>query len=604
MPFASVFSEAILQWLVQASWQIALLVAIVAVATRLLRKASPRLRHALWLLVLLKAVLPPSLATDWSIGRWGVGSAGRMVQSLGVEVEAPSNGEPLEQEPAEAPKHHGAIPTTTLAAAIWAVGAVTVWALVIASYLRVRRRVGRLPEADEGPLAVALEEAALSVKAPTGVELRIDDAASSPYLLGLRRPRIVLPQNLVESLPAAELRGVLAHELLHWRRRDIWIGWLQAAVQGLFWFHPLVWWSAAQLRHERECACDEAVLRSGASDPTTYGAAIVHTLTAARGAAPPVAPLVGVFEHGSLLQQRLEEVMSYSPDKRRFGWLSRLGLAAFALVALPMAGRGLEASADDGGLASAATAKEIDEIDRAAAELKARIKARSAASPYPIVIETVPEVGATAVNPSLDEIRVTFDRDMTVGMNYSWTGDDSSPEFPPLDKSRQPHWIDSRTCVLPVHLAKGKFYRVGINSKSFQNFKSADGKPAEHSVIAFATEGAKRSVARKAHVPKIVELTPANGDGDVDPSLKTISVTFDTKMGGGMSWVRTGGAFPGSASGRAWWSKDGKTCTLPVELEPDVNYALSLNGSHYINFQSRFGVPLPMVEWSFSTRAE
>lgn len=222
-------------------------------------------------------------------------------------------------------------------------------------------------------------------------------------------------------------------------------------------------------------------------------------------------------------------------------------------------------------------------------------------SPFATIVKTVPEIGATDVSPSLDEIRVTFDRDMSTG-GMSWTG--GGEEFPNVDKSREAKWIDARTCVLPVRLTKGKFYRVGVNAKSYQNFKSADGTPAAHAVIAFATEGAKRSVARKALVPEIVKLSPENGAEGVDPSIKSISVMFNTRMAGGMSWVKSDGAFPGTESGRASWSKDGKTCTLPVELQPGETYKLSLNGSHAINFQSDDGVPAPATVWSFTTKAE
>ena len=101
-------------------------------------------------------------------------------------------------------------------------------------------------------------------------------------------------------------------------------------------------------------------------------------------------------------------------------------------------------------------------------------------------MKSTPEPDATGVNAALKEIAVTFDRDMQGGM--SWTG--GPPLFPPVDESRQARWIDKLTCALPVNLEAGSFYRVGINSTSYQNFKSADGVPAPSSAIFFATQGA------------------------------------------------------------------------------------------------------------------
>ncbi|MEO0529572.1 MAG: Ig-like domain-containing protein, partial [Planctomycetota bacterium] len=260
-------------------------------------------------------------------------------------------------------------------------------------------------------------------------------------------------------------------------------------------------------------------------------------------------------------------------------------LAVFAAVFLPMSGGSLLAQD------TASVAEKTPASDKP-----------TRSSRFPIIVKSVPEFGATEVDPSLDAIRVTFDRDMKDG--YSWIGDPRSEEYPRIDKKRTIEWIDGRTCVLPVRLAKGRFYQIGINQKGAEKFKSVDGMPAEHRVLSFATKGAKRSAQRKARVPQIVEMTPANGAESVDPSLKSMSATFDTKMAPGMSWVKTGGWWPGYDGGRARWSRDGKTCTLPVELEPDATYEVSLNGSRYINFQSRYGVPIETTIWSFTTAAE
>ncbi len=124
----------------------------------------------------------------------------------------------------------------------------------------------------------------------------------------------------------------------------------------------------------------------------------------------------------------------------------------------------------------------------------------------------------------------------------SWTG--GPPDFPPADETREPHWKDKRTCVLPVKLAKGQFYRLGINSKSFTNFRGASGTAAPPSVICFTTKGAKKSLERRLRVPTIVELEPPNGGQGINPSIKALRVTFDMPMGEGFSWTGGGPKFP------------------------------------------------------------
>ncbi len=221
-------------------------------------------------------------------------------------------------------------------------------------------------------------------------------------------------------------------------------------------------------------------------------------------------------------------------------------------------------------------------------------------SRLPRLIESVPKAGQSDVSADLKEIRVTFDRDMGKGM--SWTG---SPDFffPPGDESRKARWIDARTCVMPVKLEKGKFYRVGINSSGYGNFQSARGVSFPSSVLYFTTEGASAEVRNRLRVPKIVELKPANGASNVDPSITELRVTFDVPMGKGMSWTGGGPSFPESPTdSRAEWAADGKTCVLPVSLRPGRSYRLGLNSLSFNNFQSESGVPLAPVVYQFKTR--
>jgi hypothetical protein len=229
----------------------------------------------------------------------------------------------------------------------------------------------------------------------------------------------------------------------------------------------------------------------------------------------------------------------------------------------------------------------------------------SAAADKPQILKTVPADGADDVDPDLKEIRVTFDQDMDKGM--SWTG--GPPDFPNVDKSRKARWVDKRTCVLPVILEPEMSYRVGFNSESFKNFQSIKGTAADPSEINFTTtksadgKGASKPKEKRA-APKIVKLEPANDAKDVDPSTKELKVTFDVPMDSGMSWTGGGDNFPKIPNGKKpKWSADGKTCTLPVSLEPDHDYELGINSVSFKNFRSKAGVPAEPVIYQFHTSA-
>ena len=217
----------------------------------------------------------------------------------------------------------------------------------------------------------------------------------------------------------------------------------------------------------------------------------------------------------------------------------------------------------------------------------------------PRIVKTSPESGAKDVDPALKEITVTFDRDMAGG--FSWTG--GPPDFPKGPEGQKPKWKDKRTCSLPVTLEAAKYYRVGINSTSFKNFKSAQGVPTHPTAIYFTTKGASPELQQKVVKPEVVSMTPKNGATDVDPKIKELRVTFNVPMGGGFSWTGGGPSFPANPdSKKAYWTDGGKTCVLPCELKPNSEYKLGLNSVAHKNFQSAGGVPLEPVTYTFKTK--
>ncbi len=220
----------------------------------------------------------------------------------------------------------------------------------------------------------------------------------------------------------------------------------------------------------------------------------------------------------------------------------------------------------------------------------------------PQIVSCSPARGAKDVDPGLKEISVTFDQDMEEGM--SWTG--GGPQFPRIPEGKKGYWRDKRTCVLPVKLQAGHSYRVGINSPSFRNFRSAAGVPAMSSAIWFTTEGtAVASKSQSAASPKIVSLNPPNGAEDVSPGLQELRVTFDMPMAEGFSWTGGGPQYPTIPKGKKpFWMEDHKTCVLPVELKPNWQYRLGLNSQSFKNFQSADGVPLPPVAYTFKTSGQ
>lgn len=123
-----------------------------------------------------------------------------------------------------------------------------------------------------------------------------------PLLVGLPRPRIVLPADADTRYSPQEQAAVLAHERLHRERGDLWWNALCAALRCVFWFHPLGALAQRCFLADQELACDSAVLRGRLHAPRTCADALLKTQAGA------ALPLGCAMQAGSLLHERIRNL--------------------------------------------------------------------------------------------------------------------------------------------------------------------------------------------------------------------------------------------------------------------------------------------------------
>jgi beta-lactamase regulating signal transducer with metallopeptidase domain len=201
------------------------------------------------------------------------------------------------------------------------------------AFLRLerQRRALRLQLEDAAPLGDARVAALARALAGAGglaapPPLFVSGRISAPMVVGLGRPRIVLPARSVDTLDEGSLQMALAHELAHVRRRDLWLGWVPAIADGLFWFWPLVRLCAREFAQAREEACDADALALTGASPAEYGQLLIAFGVAHRGAGAHAA--CGASPHFQHLRRRLTMLQHVSSNRSRWWSLA-------AVIALP-----------------------------------------------------------------------------------------------------------------------------------------------------------------------------------------------------------------------------------------------------------------------------
>jgi beta-lactamase regulating signal transducer with metallopeptidase domain/HEAT repeat protein len=227
-----------------------------------------------------------------------------------------------------------------VALALWAAVALAIVASLTWSTLVVRRLVRRSEPLDDQSWLTPLYEVSDRLGLDEPPRLLMSRDAKMPFACGLATPTIVLPAEC-ESWSHERRLAVLLHELAHVRRRDLLGHTLGRLVCAVYWFHPLAWTAARQLRAESERACDDLALACG-TRATDYAEHLLDIVTSVRREATPMVALAMArrkeFE-GRMLAILDPELRHSTPSRMQsatlIGTLALLSIVVGAVVPAP-----------------------------------------------------------------------------------------------------------------------------------------------------------------------------------------------------------------------------------------------------------------------------
>jgi TonB family protein len=162
---------------------------------------------------------------------------------------------------------------------------------------------------------------------------RVSDAIQTPMTWGAIRPVILLP-SYVEGWPREQRDVVIRHERAHIERRDwLWQGFAQV-MTAVFWFHPLVWLAAAQMRQEAEHAADDATLATGVQ-ALDYADRLMAVARQLSGRSPAAAAVAGVaMVRQPALTSRIAAILDTARARTGASVGARVGVALVAAAVL------------------------------------------------------------------------------------------------------------------------------------------------------------------------------------------------------------------------------------------------------------------------------
>ncbi len=345
-------------WTAAMFWQVGLLILLIGCLDRLIRKwAWPQLRYALWSLILVKLILPPSwslpssivpelqprvaqvlqwlnpdkppadekpamianlesqildfdLGTGLQLSSLPISGAGGAMAVRSVPVRAyeetpygvTTNAlEAAAPQAAEMPSSvlrplsSGPFTWQFYALAIWFSGTLT---LGTGFFLRLHRVAGRHAyEAAGASLPPSFYNHLADCSKRLGLRriprVIVTERLTSPAVFGVFSPVLLVPKGHLSKLSRQDTEHVLLHELAHIKRGDLAMHSLYLLLQVVYWYQPLLWLVRRHLHHLRELSCDGTVAELLRERTPAYRQTLLET--ARRMLAASVEPGLGLL---------------------------------------------------------------------------------------------------------------------------------------------------------------------------------------------------------------------------------------------------------------------------------------------------------------------
>lgn len=326
-------------------WQTSLLFVIVLLVSLSFRKKRPHLVLLLWVVLLIKCVVPPLVTSP--LGLFAAATPASQSEPISnsqlpktpdsePQTKATSSPESVEKSVSSPAQVFRPVSKANLLFAIWAAGFCLFVVITLGYTFSIRVRISRQSTPVDDEVNHLFQSMAREVgMAPQRIRLCATQSGLGPLVFGFLRPTIVLPEDLLKGSPAGSLKTVLAHELCHVRRRDHLLSILQLSAQAIFWFNPLVWFANRQVNRLCEVCCDDDTVGLFRFKSTTYARGLLEILDNQRAFQPVwMAPGIRPVE---ITKQRIKSILAH-----RGGHPFRKGHVAATLallvVTIPAAG--------------------------------------------------------------------------------------------------------------------------------------------------------------------------------------------------------------------------------------------------------------------------
>jgi beta-lactamase regulating signal transducer with metallopeptidase domain len=331
-----------------------LIIVLLAIDFVLRKRVRAVFRYCVWMLVFVKLILPPTFSLPMGIGYW-LGGILPNQQSISQLISKMFFAEPVtrtvndqvygvvtEMTPIQPSQTFSEtlVPTVNEASILnmitwqtiiflaWLTGVIVFSILLINRMFFVRHLIAQSKPV-KNQLADVLNRCREQVNLSRNVEMRLSENIQIPAVCGLFRPVVLMPVSLLEKLSSDKLRTVLIHELVHIKRSDLFVNFVQTILQIIYFYNPFVWLTNVIVRRIRERAVDEMALIALGEGAKNYSNTLIDIaeMVFRKPTFSMSLSFIGIAESKKALERRITHMLNQRVPK-----CSKLGIAGLIAV--------------------------------------------------------------------------------------------------------------------------------------------------------------------------------------------------------------------------------------------------------------------------------
>ncbi|PFZ22293.1 methicillin resistance protein [Bacillus wiedmannii] len=347
----NVYLSHFFDWLIETSLMASILVGFILCIKVLFRnKLTPRWQYMLWIVLMIRLLLPWSPDSSYSIYSL-LSYSSSVSEVIPKNTSSPENTvnnemkhtvelEPnskivtknSEQKVSTNAEQQTAFSLYKIALYVWLAGVIILVVITFITNRRLYSYIKKQPDITDEQVVTVFNRCKQSMKMKKAVSLRLAGKIASPTVFSFLRPKVLLSKKHMKVLNEQQLQYVFYHELAHIKRNDVAINWMMYSLLLLNWFNPILWYAYFCMREDQELACDAYALTFiDKEEQIAYGHTIITLLEHYSYQAPSLASL---SRNKRTLKRRIVMIKKFQKKSYRLSLLGVIAIVAIASLSL------------------------------------------------------------------------------------------------------------------------------------------------------------------------------------------------------------------------------------------------------------------------------